>query len=345
MTKSVNLEGHYRDNTGFTDTCVSARGRIATCTQHEMKGVGVLRDGARCSERLLPCSVVITHAHRAHATPEARSRARQDKKHARMCSRRQNVVTGGLGGLGTLSTTWLVHRGSRAARLTGRSGRAATSPTVALATKPVAVLMVRADAGSSEGARCGHGGDDVRHQAYPLVTGLMHSGGALHDAPIPRQCMRRLRGVWGGKSVGAWRLSQSALACSTALEWSALFSSVASLLGSPAQCNYSAANASLDASAGTMRRRGTPAAAVQWGEWTASGMAATSGKTLRRTVAEGFGAVSPESGLAALATVLRLACARAHIVAAARGIVGVIPIGWDILSKKISLVTRSTVVE
>ena len=108
-----------------------------------------------------------------------------------------------------------------------------------------------------------------------------------------------------------------------------MFSSVASLMGSPAQSNYSAANAALDACAHVMRRQGIAGTAMQWGAWTASGMAAQSAQTLKRAASGGIGAVSPEAGLAALGRIL-VAGSDCPSSVWDHGTVGVSPIGWAV---------------
>ena len=76
---------------------------------------------------------------------------------------------------------------------------------------------------------------------------MIHSGGVLADAAIANQTMQSIRTSFAPKASGAhlWQLP-------VGLQPSALhltFSSVAALLGSPGQANYSAANAVLDATA------------------------------------------------------------------------------------------------
>ncbi len=79
-----------------------------------------------------------------------------------------------------------------------------------------------------------------------------------------------------------------------------LFSSVASLLGSPGQANYAAANAALDAAASSLQASGVSAVSVQWGAWAGAGMAASDPQTAARVARLGMGLISPASGLAAL---------------------------------------------
>lgn len=74
---------------------------------------------------------------------------------------------------------------------------------------------------------------------------LMHAGGVLEDGLLATQSAASLRRVFAPKLAGMLNL-QRATAAGSPAHW-ALFSSIASVLGSPGQGNYAAANAGLDA--------------------------------------------------------------------------------------------------
>jgi 3-oxoacyl-(acyl-carrier-protein) synthase/acyl carrier protein len=287
------------------------------------------RQGGTCvSERLFTCESPAGGIGQSPCSLDVDGSRSHVPRDAKCVARCQYMVTGGVGGLGMLAAAWLAQGGMRAARLTGRSGRTLDAPSIAISNSTVSMRIVRADAGCSEDVRNSASRRDERHPADPLVEGLLHSGGALMDAPTPGQCARRVRGVWGGKAAGAWRLMQAETYMSDGLAWCGMFSSVASLMGSPAQCNYSAANASLDTASRMMRCRGIYATSMQWGAWASSGMAAKSSQTLRRTLAGGIGAVSPESGLAALGYILSTDMRRMPVCL--HSVVGISPIGWGV---------------
>jgi acyl carrier protein len=79
-----------------------------------------------------------------------------------------------------------------------------------------------------------------------------------------------------------------------------LFSSVASLLGSPGQSNYSAANAALDAAAEACGASGLPVSSIQWGAWAGAGMAAAHSSTAARMQRMGLQLLQPDTACDAL---------------------------------------------
>ena len=76
---------------------------------------------------------------------------------------------------------------------------------------------------------------------------------------------RRSKACCAAKTIGTWNLHELTRDCS--LDFFALFSSTASLLGGQKLAHYAAANAFLDAFAQYRRFLGLPVVSINWGTW------------------------------------------------------------------------------
>jgi len=108
------------------------------------------------------------------------------------------------------------------------------------------------------------------------------------------------------------------------LETQLLFSSVAALLGSPGQANYSAANAALDASAQQAQLTGQAMASVQWGAWAGAGMAAQDRSTAARLERLGMGLIRINVGLSTLEAALS-----GSAEGSSRSVLAAVPFHWQ----------------
>jgi NADPH:quinone reductase-like Zn-dependent oxidoreductase/NAD(P)-dependent dehydrogenase (short-subunit alcohol dehydrogenase family) len=225
------------------------------------------------------------------------------------------LVTGGLGGLGLACAAGLADAGARHLVLLARKapGAQAVQAIDALRARGVAVTVAAADvadAGALAKALAG-----VLHPAkgQPQLRGILHAAGTVDDAMLAELDASRFADVMSPEVRGSWNLH--ALTASTPLDFFVGFSSGASLLGSPGQGNYAAANAFIDALAQRRRLQGRHALAINWGSWSGAGMAAgvdTSHR--RRWAALGLSMIDPAEGVSMLMQLLR---ANRHAVAAA----------------------------
>jgi acyl carrier protein len=140
----------------------------------------------------------------------------------------------------------------------------------------------------------------------------------LNDGILMHQDWARFEKVMAPKVAGALNLHE--LTEDLDLDLFVMFSSMASLLGSPSQGNYAAANAFLDALAHHRRSAGLPGLSINWGPWADVGMAARSdGQSRRQWDSLGLGSIAPAQGLAALELLLSEDLAQ----------VGVMPVDWS----------------
>lgn len=215
------------------------------------------------------------------------------------------VITGGLGGLGLLTAAWMQRQGQcQHLVLLGRSGRGDNSSLAGLTTDDsssgtVLVTMARCDVAVAEEAAAAAA---AAARTCP-VQAVLHAGGVLADALLQNQTAATMRAVAAPKLAGLQRLA--AATGRQPLHQLLLFSSIAGELGTAGQGNYAHANAALDATAAAMQGSGRTSGSVQWGAWAGAGMAAAEPLLLLKLQRQGYGAVQPTAGLAALHQLMR----------------------------------------
>ena len=173
------------------------------------------------------------------------------------------LVTGGLGALGLEVAEWMANRGAGRIVLVGRSepSGGALSRIAALRARGVDVIASRAnvsDFGQVERIVA------ETPQAFPL-RGIVHAAGVLEDATLVNVTGGQLRRVMEPKVAGAWNVHRATQHLS--LDFFVLFSSAASVVGSPGQASYGAANAFLDSLGAYRKSLGMPSLVVNWGPW------------------------------------------------------------------------------
>ena len=139
---------------------------------------------------------------------------------------------------------------------------------------------------------------------------------------MPTYVIQGLRDVWAPKVTSAQLWSQ--ISCSHSITTQVLFSSVASLLGSAGQANYSAANGALDGLAAHWAAQGRAGvSSIQWGGWAGGGMAGGDAGTAGRLARMGMPLITPSQGLAALASMLSN-----HSMQASISCMAAVPVVW-----------------
>jgi acyl carrier protein len=147
--------------------------------------------------------------------------------------------------------------------------------------------------------------------SMPPLKGIIHAAGALDVGLLARQEWESFARVLSPKVQGAWNLH--ALTQHLPLDFFILFSSVASILGSPGQGNHAAASTFLDALAHYRRALGLPALSINWGAWSEIG--AVGQKNLSNlTSMRGMDAIAPQAGLTVLERIFYYPHAQVSVV-------------------------------
>jgi phthiocerol/phenolphthiocerol synthesis type-I polyketide synthase D len=179
------------------------------------------------------------------------------------------IVTGGLGGLGMVVARWLVDSGAGRVVLNGRTDPSdrQRGDLAALQTRADVVVVQGDIAAPAVAERLVAAAEET---GLPL-RGVIHSAAVIDDGLLAALSRESLHRVWAPKAAGALRLHE--VTAQRQLDWWVVFSSVASLLGSPGQGAYASANAWVDALVAWRRAAGLPATAINWGQWSDVGVA------------------------------------------------------------------------
>ena len=209
------------------------------------------------------------------------------------------AITGGLGTLGFQVASWLADQQAQHIILMGRSGRRTSTIESSFDSKISGIygsLCTAVACDSSVRADLASGLNQNK------VLGIMHAGGILRDAIFSAQSSQLVSAVFGSKVSSAILINKTIQLHPLAFQ--TMFSSVAALLGSPGQANYSAANSILDAIAESLQDVGVSSSSVQWGAWAGAGMASNDASTQMRVERTGMGLLEPSQGLEVLGGII-----------------------------------------
>ena len=205
------------------------------------------------------------------------------------------IITGGVGGLGLFFASKLAAAGCGRLVLTARSQPNPKARQMIERLRKSGTDVVVELGNISEGDTA------VRLVEAATVTGLplrgvVHSAAVVEDATLTNITDDIIDRDWAPKVFGTWSLHKATLG--QPLDWFCLFSSGASLLGSPGQGAYAAANSWLDAFSYWRHAQGLPVTTIAWGAWAEVGRAtflAEGGQLM----------ITPEEGAYAFETLLR----------------------------------------
>jgi phthiocerol/phenolphthiocerol synthesis type-I polyketide synthase C len=204
------------------------------------------------------------------------------------------IVVGGTGGLGFTFARWLTEQGAGMVVINGRSvpSDETSSAILELNRAGGRLHVVTGDIAEPPTARKLV---DVVESAGYRLRGVIHSAADLSDQIVLNMSDERVGRVFAPKVEGGWWLHTATIGRD--LDWWVAFSSAASLLGSPGQGSYAAANSWLDGLVAYRRARGLPAVGINWGPWAEVGRAQAFADL-------GFSMITVEQGLTAMKLVL-----------------------------------------
>lgn len=177
---------------------------------------------------------------------------------------RTYLVSGGLTGLGLWTAKILAEHGAKNLLLIGRRppGEGAVAEVRALRERGVQVEVESVDIADPVQV------DDLfrsRQDSVVPIGGVVHSAAVLSDCLLENLTFEGAVPVLAAKATGAWNLHRSSVHYDAPIDFFALYSAGAALVGNYGQGAYAAANAYLDGLAHIRSAAGLPAVSFVWG--------------------------------------------------------------------------------
>lgn len=205
------------------------------------------------------------------------------------------LITGGFGGFGFEIAKWLAAKGAGTIALVSRKGMQTPDAKEMIAELEQAgakAFGIAADISNPD--HVARALNEVQEHGVPL-RGIFHAAAVLDDKPVYSLEPEQLQRVMMPKALGAWNLHQATRDLD--LDCFVMLSSIASLLGSPGQGAYVAANSVLDALAQERRSAGLAGTAINLGALSQVGMAARHEGVEKHLARVGVGSLTPDEAL------------------------------------------------
>jgi len=238
-----------------------------------------------------------------------------EKSHTRLRSDSTYIIFGAFGALGPYVLDWLVDNEVKYVFLADLSD-------------PPSHIREKIDCYKKKGIQIGMGKVDVTNfnelkhilqevkDTMPEIRCIFASAAVIDDDPFVKQEWTRFAKVMACKVEGSWNLHL--LTQHLPLDHFIMFSSIASLMGSPNQTNYSAANAFQDALAHYRRLQGMPALSINWSPWSVGIGAAMGERAAKVWKSWGSNTLKPDRDIKILSQLINSNAVQ----------LGVLPINW-----------------
>lgn len=179
------------------------------------------------------------------------------------------LITGGFGAIGLKLAQWLTDQGITHIALLGR--HLPENPIIKSQLEHLSIIPYACDVSDRESLE-----NVIRdiQQNHPPLTGIFHAAGIVNDATFINQTWDSFTSVLKPKVLGAWNLHEILGRLNIEVDYFVLFSSIASVLGTPGQTNYASANSFLDYLARLRQQAGLRALSISWGPWSEAGLSA-----------------------------------------------------------------------